>query len=293
MASVTAAQTRLNGRATLNPTRTLTCRRPAGPLVVDVWEAQTPAAVPPILLIHGWGGTGSYWRETAAVLSATATVIVPDLPGTGRSQPVRAAQNMYDQVRALAELLEAQGISEVQVVGHSMGGAMALLLADAHPDWVERLVLTSLSFFLNEGQASFYRVMMHAMGLGMLFRPPWLGSLPGMAQMMGARYFHRLPNETILQQGLRDYLALHGGTAAACAANAADPTIPQAGARVRVPTLLIACRQDQVMPPQNVDHTARTIPGCQVRWIDECGHLPMVEQPDVYLAMLREFLRLG
>lgn len=265
----------------------------SGQMMVDVWRARTATDAAPILLVHGWGGTGTYWKNTAALLSATATVIVPDLPGTGRSQPVRHAQNMYDQVNALRELLDYLRLDRVQVVGHSMGSAMALLLNESQPERIERLVLTSLSFFVTEKQQQIYRVFMSAFALTMIFRPSWLENVPAMWRMMAARYFHQIPDdEAILKQGWSDYLRLDYGTAIACAKNAADSTIPKAGAKVRVPTLLIACRQDQVMPVENVEYTAQTIPNCEVAWIDQCGHMPMIEQADIYHAHLRRFLTL-
>lgn len=273
--------------------QTYTLERPAGRLVYDVYEPHADAASDPILLIHGWGGTGSYWAWTAAQLASAARVIVPDLPGTGRSRGVNAPQNMYDQVHSLRALLDQVGVERVQLVGHSMGSAMGLLLTDLLPDRVGRVALTSLSFFISAAQQQVYRVVMGAVALSMSFRPAWLKHMPGMARMMAARYFYRIPDDpALLQQGWLDYLQLDYGTAVACANNASDPAIPAAGARLRVPVLLIACRNDQVMPPDNVDYTARVIPNCRVEWIENCGHLPMVEQRAEYLALLWSFLAL-
>ena len=289
--------------------RTLTLARPHGPLVVDIWEPRFPAApalpnpeasarlateAPSILLLHGWGNAGGYWRDTALQLAATARVIVPDLPGTGRSLPVRTPQTMFDQVATLVDLLDILELKRVQVVGHSMGGAMALLLADARPTQVERLVLTSTCFFLNEQQQQLYRFIMQITYLAMRFRPTWLADLPLAARLMATRYFYRVPDDDeLLRQGFLDYLTLDLPTAIACADNACDPAIPAAGARLQAPTLLVSCRQDQVMPVNNVDYTLQILSNAQVRWIDQCGHLPMVEKPAEYLAILREFLRLA
>jgi pimeloyl-ACP methyl ester carboxylesterase len=274
--------------------QTLTLNHARGPLVVDVWEPRRPTGEPPVLLIHGWGGTGSYWRQTAHALSETVRVIVPDLLGTGRSQPVRKAQNMFDQVASLIDMLDELEIDRVQVVGHSMGGAMTLLLADAQPERVERIVLTSLCFFMTETQELIYRGAMSLFKLSMGFRSPWLATVPFMPQLMATRYFYRIPSDPkLLRQGLLDYLELDAKTAVACANDAANPAITAAGARVRTPTLLVACRQDRVMPVENVNFTVETIPNCELRWIDKCGHLPMVEKPEEYLQILRDFLRLG
>ncbi|NDJ63276.1 MAG: alpha/beta hydrolase [Chloroflexi bacterium] len=271
--------------------QTLTYQRPGGPVVVDIWEPETPGAVAPVLLVHGWGGSGSYWRQTAQALAATTRVIVPDLPGTGRSQPVRGPQNMYDQVETLAWLLDALEIDRVQIVGHSMGGAMSVLLSAQRPDQVERLVLTALTFFMTKQQEAIYAQVMGFFKVMMLLRHRSFVHVPGLSQMMAQQYFHRLPDDpAVLREGLMEYLRLDRETALACAGNATDAAIREAGAQVTAPTLLIASRQDQMMPMENVDFTLDIIPDSRVRWIEACGHLPMVEKPDAYLALLRDFL---
>ncbi|MGF1507647.1 MAG: putative photosynthetic complex assembly protein PuhE [Anaerolineae bacterium] len=273
--------------------RILTYQLAGAPFIVDVWEPAMPSKEPPILLVHGWGGTGSYWHQTAFWLSRTNRVIVPDLPGTGRSQPVNHTQNMFDQVDALVFLVDELIHDQVQVIGHSMGGAMSLLLAEQRPQKVERLVLTSLCLFMNEAQVRAFNASMAVFKVTMGLRRPWMAEIPGMPQLMALQYFYRVPDDhEVLHRGLLDYLQLDSGTAVACATNATDDSIPRAAASTTAPTLLIACRQDRVMPTQNVEFTADVIPNCAVRWIDRCGHLPMVEKPEEYHAILHEFLRL-
>lgn len=263
------------------------------PLVVDVWEPTYPSGETPVLLIHGWGGSGSYWRQTAADLSETVRVIVPDLPGTGRSQPVDAPQGMFDQVASIMDVLDLLALDRVQVVGHSMGGGMALLLADEQPERVERIVLTSLTFFMTQQQIRVYRTVMQVFKVTMHFRPSWLVDVPYMTHMMGRQYFYKMPkNQALLREGLMEYLRLDGGTAATCANDATTPRIPEAGGQVQVPVLLVACRHDNMMPIENIDYTADIIPDCDVRWIEDCGHMPMIEKHDEYMLLLREFLRL-
>lgn len=273
---------------------TLTFERPPGPLVVDVWEPRHFSAALPILLIHGWGNSGRYWRQTAFDLSLSNRVIVPDLPGTGRSQPVKGAQTMFDQVDTLADMLDLLDLNQVQVVGHSMGGAMGLLLAGKEPERVSRIVLTSLSFFMNESQRQFYGTIMQFYRLSMPLRAPWLANMPGLKEMLATQYFYRVPDDPeLLRQGLLDYLTLDAGTALACADDATDPRIPQAGERLQVPALLVACREDRSLPEANVQYTLDRIPNSDVRWIEACGHLPMIEQSDQYIAILRDFLDVG
>ncbi|NDJ51902.1 MAG: alpha/beta hydrolase [Chloroflexi bacterium] len=267
---------------------------PFGPLVVDLWEPATPAEVDPILLIHGWGASGTYWAKTARALAETAQVIVPDLPGTGRSQPTHPAQDMFDQAATLANLLDTFGVTRAQVVGHSMGCGLAWLLADLRPDLVERMVVTSLSFFMTDAQRKLFSAAMGFRRVAMNFRPRWLVDVPGMTQAMALHLFHRVPDDpALLRQGFIEYLELDSATAIACADNATNPRIAEAGMRVQVPVLLIAARQDHMMPKKNVVYTVELIPNCKLQWIEECGHFPMVEKPDEYLAILHDFLDLG
>ncbi|MBK7894499.1 MAG: alpha/beta hydrolase [Candidatus Promineifilaceae bacterium] len=271
--------------------KTITLKRKTGPVVVDVWPARQPSGATPILLIHGWGGSGSYWEDTARRLSQTVQVVVPDLPGTGRSLPVNPPQNMFDQVNTLKLIVETLKLEKVQIIGHSMGAAMTLLLNEQIPDRVERLVLTSMCFFMTEKQAEIYTGIMKVVRLMMRIRFKQMAEIPGLSYMMALRYFYRVPNDpAALRQGFLDYLTLDFETAAACAKNVTDPRIEASGAKVQVPTLLIACRQDQVMPVENVNYSVGVIPNCQLRWMEECGHLPMVEKADEYMGILHDFL---
>ena len=272
--------------------KTISLNQASGPVVVDIWPARKPSGATPILLIHGWGGSGSYWQDTARRLSETVQVIVPDLPGTGHSLPVNPPQNMFDQVNTLKHIVETLQLEKVQIVGHSMGAAMTLLLTEQLPDRVERMVLTSMCFFMTDKQAEIYTSIMKVVRLMMRIRFKQMADIPGLSYMMALRYFYRVPNDPdALRQGFLDYLTLDFETAAACAKNATDPSIEAAGAKVQVPALLIACRQDQVMPVENVNYTVDVIPNCQLRWIEQCGHLPMVEKADEYMGILYDFLQ--
>lgn len=271
--------------------RTVTLNHANGPFVIDIWDARQPNDVAPILLIHGWGNSGSYWASTAHALSETATVIVPDLLGTGRSMPIKQPQNMYEQVASLGNLLDELNLDRVQIVSHSMGSAMAVLLADAHPDRVERIALTGLAFFLSERQRQVYKAIMRSFSLAMAFRPNWLADVPVLPRLMAQRYFHRVPNDQrLLRQGMVDYLQLDRDTAMICADNATDDAIPDAAARLDLPVILIAGRHDSVMPVENVEFTVSAIKGCELFWIEDCGHMPMIEKSAEYMQILRGFL---
>ena len=268
---------------------TVTLQLGGGPLVADIFAG--PPGSSQALLIHGWGGSGRYWRGTVERLRDHLGFVVPDLPGAGRSLPAPQAPNMIAQADALAALLDQIGARRVHVVGHSMGGGIALLLAARRPDLVDRLVLTAISLFKSDGERAFFHAITELSGALMRLRAPWMADMPLLTRQFAARFFYRVPSDAaVLREGFLDYLRMDRDTALASARSATSQAIPAAARRVRAPTLLIAAREDQVMPPANVPFTLAAIPGSQVRWIERCGHLPMVERPDEYAAILGEFL---
>jgi pimeloyl-ACP methyl ester carboxylesterase len=246
-----------------------------------------------VLLIHGWGGSGRYWRDTVERLCDRFRVIVPDLPGVGRSLPVRRGHDIFDQTKALEALLAHLEITRAHVVGHSVGGAIAILLAASRPELVERLALTSVGLFRNDAERAVFSAVMGLTGVLMLARAPWMADIPFLAEQSARRYFYRVPNDPeLLRAGFIDYLTMDYATALASARSGVSDAIPAAARRIHVPTLLIAAHEDQSMPEVNVAYTATVIPGCQLRWIAKCGHLPMVEKPDEYAAIVREWFEM-
>ena len=138
-------------------------------MAVDCYEGPEPNA-PPVLLIHGWGGSGRYWRGTIERLGDRFGFVVPDLLGFGRSASVRRGRDIFDQVDALETLLTHLEISRAHVVGHSTGGAIAMVLAARRPDLVERLALTSVGLFRNVAERNLFNAVMGVTGAFMRLR---------------------------------------------------------------------------------------------------------------------------
>ena len=100
---------------------------------------------PPLVLIHGLSGSGTWWKRNLPALSATFRVTAIDLPGFGSSHP--DARLILDEAPAqVAALMGELGIERAHVMGHSMGGLVAAGLAADHPARVDRLVLVDAGF---------------------------------------------------------------------------------------------------------------------------------------------------
>jgi pimeloyl-ACP methyl ester carboxylesterase len=102
---------------------------------------------PPLLLVHGLGGSGRYWAGLAPHLAASRTLIAPDLAGFGRSDKPAEEYSRGFHLDNLDGLLAGLGIAtSVSVAGHSMGGVLAALFAARRPDRVDALALVAAPF---------------------------------------------------------------------------------------------------------------------------------------------------
>src|SRR3990170_7223479 len=96
---------------------------------------------PAVVLVHGLGAFAESWRHTLAALAARATVLALDLPGFGASAKPRTRYRLGYFAGALNGFLDALGIRQASLVGHSLGAAISLTYALTHPSRVERLAL--------------------------------------------------------------------------------------------------------------------------------------------------------
>ena len=98
---------------------------------------------PVLLLIHGMGGNFENWQEVIEPLARKHTVIAPDLPGHGESAPGGGDYSLGALAAGLRDLLVALGHERATLVGHSLGGGIAMQFAYQFPEMIERLVLVS------------------------------------------------------------------------------------------------------------------------------------------------------
>jgi pimeloyl-ACP methyl ester carboxylesterase len=246
---------------------------------------------PPLLLLHGWGGSSRYWRGTLAALGHAHDMIAPDLPGFGDSPPLEGAmtgQRVADLVVAFADQL---GLGQFDLNGHSFSAGVAAFVAARYPARVRRLVLTSFSTFRNEFERRMVDQVHKVMSLWMALRQPWMAERRMFYRTVSSRYYYRTPkDDNLLRESLADFLKMDRRTAVESAASSGDPAINPALAQIRAPTLVIGARQDNIMPTAGTPTVANLISGSRLVWIERCGHLPMIERPEEYHRLLADFL---
>jgi pimeloyl-ACP methyl ester carboxylesterase len=242
---------------------------------------------PPILLLHGFGGAAWNFTELAPLLRGRR-VVVPDLPGHGGSEPLPAPS-----IRGFADAVAGLLDEPVGVLGHSMGGVVALRLAERRPDLVRALVLAAPA-----GISSSSRAATISLGVVGVLRPARAASRgadriarsPRLRQLLFGRL--EVANaEALSPTAVHGFLrgsASHTDILGAALALARDDPRTSLD-RVRAPVLVLFGARDRQVPLADGVEYARRL-RAPIRVIADCGHLLIGERPDVCARAAMEWL---
>ena len=278
---------------------------------VHVLRADGPSDGPTQLLVHGLGGSGTNWLEVMADLAEVGPVIAPDLPGFGRTEPPRPGGS---RVRAnlgfLRAFLRELELDRVTVHGNSMGGMLAVLLAEAEPIAVERLVLVDPG--LPGPHLRVWDLHPDTLRTFAPFAVPRLSS-----RVLGRLYARNTPEELFetqqallhhdpgclrpplrevglenLAYGMRTPWRLDGMVAAGesvLSTLLTGRSLLRALDAVAAPTLLVWGEGDTIITRPVIDTTLERRPDFELATLPEVGHVPMVEDPAGYLDAVTGF----
>jgi pimeloyl-ACP methyl ester carboxylesterase len=242
----------------------------------------------PVLMIQGLGGRAADWGSVPAALAADFEVITVDNRGTGRSAKPDEPYTLEQMADEAVGVLDVLGHAQAHVVGLSMGGMIAQLVALRHPQRVARLVLIATTPG-GPHTAAPSAAAMAALTLD-LTQPP-AEIIRASIQAIAAPGFADAHPE-VVQQALDTALAAptppHVFLRQMQAIMASDRY--DRLAEISVPTLVIHGDVDPLVPHANGETLAGRIPGARLRTIRNCGHLVMLEQPAELSAALRAFL---
>lgn len=226
-----------------------------------------------IILLHGAGGSHLVWPAALRRLP-NAIVYALDLPGHGRSGGSGYAQ-ISEYAAAVSQFIQALALTDVVLVGHSMGGAVAQTLALRQPPELAALVLVGTGAKLRVSPAILEQIVPNfEQAVRTINQFSWGAAAP---PQMAARGYELLA-QTEPQVMVRDF-------------NACDQfDIRDQLAQINVPTLVIAASEDQLTPPKHGRFLADHIPQAQFTLLDGAGHMMMVEKPAETAAAITGFL---
>jgi pimeloyl-ACP methyl ester carboxylesterase len=255
---------------------------------VDVRAGRGPAVV----LVHGFGSSLATWKDVIPGLAREHEVVALDLPGFGLSdQP--ADLSVEDLPRAVLGLMDRLSIERAALVGNSLGGGACAMAAGAHPERVTALVLVDAAGF-NLAPAERPGIVRWTMGpAGSI-----LARLPG-KRLVVERALHEVFHDPRLVTPGRvaEYLQLASRPGSFASIRSLGESLRDRGSvvqdalpRVKAPTLVIWGAEDRWIPIAHADRFAAGIAGARKLVIDDCGHVPQEEKPEVVVKLLREFL---
>lgn len=241
----------------------------------------------PIILLHAFPLSSQMWRRQAEALAGPARVILPDLPGLGNS-PRQAEPSIPEMAKEVGRLLDRLKIDEsVFLAGLSMGGYVAFEFLRRFPNRVRGLGLFSTRASADTPETKDRRMKtieaIRSQGL-VPFAEKTIPNLLGQSTIQAKPDVVEEVREMVLKNkpdGVTDALL-----AMAERRDAAD-LLPD----ITCPAIVIAGDEDTVVPLEEAQRMQRAIPGSQFHVIHRAGHLVNLEQPEVFLNLLQNFLR--
>ncbi len=295
--------------------------------VRHAYELTSPTTCPhPLVFIHGWLLSRGYWQPLIERLAPDYQCLAYDLRGFGQSQSTLAAESndcknplsltprsfsatptsanltvssytpaAYAQ--DLVILLQQLNLNSAWLIGHSLGGTIALWAANQLPEYVKGVICINAGggIYLKEAFEQF-----RSAGQTLLkFRPQWLSHVPLIDLLFTRANVARAIARSWGRQRLIDFVVAHPEAALGALLDSTTEEeinrLPQVVSQLKQPVYFLAGSKDQIMEPKYVRHLASFHPlfgacGDNVIDIPHCGHLAMIEQPDAVVSQIQWIL---
>ena len=252
----------------------------------------------PIILLHGFGANIFTWRYLYPELTKSNRVIAVDMKGFGQSdKPYDDAYSPFDQADLIVQLIEHMRLKNLTLVGHSFGGGVALAtyfkMQSRNPKIIKRLALLD-SLAYKQPIPFFLHVMRMPIisDLGIAMIAPEVHTRASLAFSYHKQ--HRITQEAINNYA-QPYYSYAGAYAAKRTAEQIQPddldNYITRYPTIKVPTLLIWCKHDRVVPVINGLKLYTVLPNSDFQIIQDCGHIPQEESPTETVSKLLKFMK--
>jgi pimeloyl-ACP methyl ester carboxylesterase len=245
----------------------------------------------PIVMLHGFDSSCLEYRRLAPLLAegGDRDVIIPDLLGWGFTRPpadilTYGPEAKMEHLRAF--IRQVCGNGPVVVVGASLGGALAVLLAAQTPQMVEKVVLIDAQGFIDGKGPSNLPVPLARLGVNVLKSSPLrmfaniLAYSDKKFATLDAMRVGKLHCYTQCWEDASINFLLSGGFSPSSWVD-----------KVTQQTLLLWGRNDEILEPKTADKFVETMPRCTLKWVEDCGHVPHLEKPELTAETVLEFLK--
>ena len=260
---------------------------------------RTAGEGPVVLLIHGIAGSSQQWLDSMTLLAEDHTVVAPDLLGHGRSAKPRGDYSLGAYAAGLRDLLVALDCSKATVVGHSLGGGIALQFAYQFPERSGRLALVSSGGLGREVHPLLRAATLPGseLVLPLISNDTVRNAGTAVSQMVGRLGFRAGPD---IAEFARGYGSLADGDARQAFIHTLRAVIDHGGQRVNatdrlylaadMPSLIVWGRRDPIIPVAHAGIAHRGMPGSRLEVFDDSGHFPQLDDPVRFARTVSDFI---
>jgi pimeloyl-ACP methyl ester carboxylesterase len=254
---------------------------------------------PALLLIHGITSDSTVWQRVVPGLARHCTVIAPDLAGHGESHRGRGDYSLGAHASTLRDLLMTLGHTRATVVGHSLGGGVAMQFAYQFPEMCERLVLVDsgglgqeVSFLLRAATLPGSELVLPLLAASRLLAAG--AKVGGLLNKVGLRL------GTDLEQMAHGHGTLADAESRAAFLHTLRSVVDYGGQRVNasnrlylaehMPILMIWGEHDSIIPASHGEAAHEVLPGSELVVLSRSGHFPQLDEPECFLDAVLEFI---
>ncbi|MCF6745215.1 alpha/beta fold hydrolase [Blastococcus sp. KM273128] len=256
---------------------------------------------PPLLLLHGMGNNCQTWAGVVERLAEEHTVIAPDLLGHGESDKPRGDYSIAAYANGMRDLLSVLDVERATVVGHSLGGGIALQFAYQFPERCQRLALVGSGGLGPELSAGLRAATLPGaelvVGALAAVSGPLRGGLRVVEALGRATGFRQVGD---LTEAVDALLALQDAEARRAFLRTLRGVVDVRGQAVTaldrlyladsVPMLVIWGGRDPIVPAQHAETVRTTVPSARVEVFEDAGHWPHLDEPDRFCDVLLDFI---
>ena len=255
---------------------------------------------PLLLLVHGIAGRSATWEDVAPALGGRFTLLAPDLPGHGESSKPRGDYSLGAYANTLRDLVGALGFESGSVIGHSLGGGIAMQLAYQFPERCERLILVSSGGLGREVHPLLRSATLPGaeIVIPLLCNQGTRRSVDGVTRWIARLGLRPGPD---LDELWRAFASLGDAAARRAFLATARSVIDAGGQRVdatnrlylaqELPTLIVWGERDPLIPVHHAHAAHRQIPGSRLAVFPGAGHFPHRSHPKRFAEVVLDFLK--
>ncbi|MEP7288881.1 MAG: alpha/beta hydrolase [Chloroflexota bacterium] len=239
----------------------------------------------PVLLLHGWLGSWYLWRDTIEVLGKEFRTYALDFWGFGESAGGTNNYTVDNFVELVYQFMDKLGIVKAPLIGHSMGGTVALSTAMRYPEKVVKVAVVGSPI-----NGTSLNLLLKASGYPAVASIFWVSPRLLKTFLSGYSYFMARDGRSMSQMITRDMSQVTMQSFFQSIGTLRKTDLRPRLGEVHVPTLGIYGKRDIIVDPRQGEVLKKGVPQAEIEYYRDAGHFPMLDTPEQFNQSIRNFL---